>query len=227
MERQNIVSVDLNTKTAEQHVYKAGGAKLETSPSSADNENQGASKSPEGIQEKPQSKNDKGKKLKLLASFGRNKKKYEIAFELDETSNETHEENLVDTPGRFKRSRSTSSQPFQNTEIVGSESKEPVAAASSDFNNKNTSDEKDEGTEIEKKRGGKQKKKGRFLVLGAVTPSQRKNHRKAKMNKTLKAIQAKKMIMLAPREVDQWKRIKLDLKKATKIPKQMKQKHLI
>ena len=159
----NIVSVDLNTKTAEQHVYKAGGVKLETSPSSADNENQGASKSPEGIQEKPQSKNDKGKKLKQLASFGRNKKKYEIAFELDETSNETHEENLVDTPGRFKRSRSTSSQPFQNTEIVGSESKEPVAAASSDFNNKNTSDEKDEGTEIEKKRGGKQKKKGPVL----------------------------------------------------------------
>ena len=158
-----IVTVQGNTKTAEQQVYKAGEARLETSPSSADNENEDASKSPEGIQEKPQSKNNKGKKLKQLANFGRNKKKYEIAFKLDETSNKTHEENLDDTPGRFQRSRSTSSQPFQNTEIVGNESKEPVAAASSDFNNENTNDGKDEGTEIEKKRGGKQKKKGTVL----------------------------------------------------------------
>lgn len=155
----NIVSVEGNTKTAEEHVSKAGGANFETT----DNESEGASKSPEATQEKPQSKNNKGKKLKQLASFGRNKKKYEIAFKLDETSNETHEENSVDTPGRFKRSRSTSSQPLQNTEIVDNESKEPVAAASSDFNNENTNDGKDEGTEIEKKRGGKQKKKGSVL----------------------------------------------------------------
>ena len=161
-----LVTVEGNAKAAEQQVYKAGGAKFETSPSrSADNaENEGALESPEGIREKLQSKNNKGKKLKQLASFGRNKKKYEIAFKLEETSNETHEENLVDTPGRFERSRSTSSQPFQNTEIVDNESKElPVAAASSDFNNENTNDGKDEGTEIEKKRGGKQKKKGPVL----------------------------------------------------------------
>ena len=156
-----IVTVEGNTKTPERQVNKPGEAKLETSPSSADNED--ASKSPEGVQEKPQSKNNKGKKLKQLANFGRNKKKYEIAFKLDETSNETNEENLVHTPGRFQRSRSTSSQPFQNTEIVGNESKTPVAAASSDFNNENTNDGKDEGTEIERKRGGKQKKKGPVL----------------------------------------------------------------
>ena len=158
-----ILTVEGNTKTPEKQVYKPGEANLETSPSSADNENEDASKSPEGLQEKPQSKNNKGKKLKQLANFGRNKKKYEIAFKLDETSNETNEENLVHTPGRFQRSQSTSSQPFQNTEIVGNESKEPVAAASSDFNNENTNDGKNEGTEIEKKRGGKQKKKGPVL----------------------------------------------------------------
>ena len=158
-----IVTVEGNTKAAEQQVYKAGEAKLETSPSSEDNENEDASKSPERIQEKQQSKNNKGNKLKQLANFGRNKKKYEIAFKLDESSNKTHEESLVDTPGRFQRSRSTSSQPFQNMEIVGNESKEPVATASSDLSNENTNDGKHEGTEIEKKRGGKQKKKGTVL----------------------------------------------------------------
>lgn len=156
-----VMTVEGNTRTPEQQVYKPSEAKFETSPGSADIENEDASKSPEGIQEKPQSKNNKGKKLKQLANFGRNKKKYEIAFKFDETSNETNAENLVDTPGRFQRSRSTSSHHFvQNT---GKESKEPVAAASSDFNNENTNDGKDEGTEIEKKRGRKQKKKGPVL----------------------------------------------------------------
>lgn len=151
----------VNTMTAEQHVHKPGGAKLETSVSSVDNED--ASKFPEGNQEKPLSKNNKGKKLKQLASFGRNKKKYEIASKLDETSTETHEEIVVNTPGRFERTRSTSSQPFQTTEVDGNESKEPVAADNCDFNNENTIDGKDDGTEIEKKRGGKQKKKGSVL----------------------------------------------------------------
>ena len=151
----------VNTMNAEQHVHKPGGAKLETSVSSVDNEE--ASKFPEGNQEKPLSKNNKGKKLKQLASFGRNKKKYEIASKLDESSTETHEEIVVNTPGRFERTRSTSTQPFQTIEVVGNESKEPVAADSCDFNNENTIDGKDDGTEIEKKRGGKQKKKGSVL----------------------------------------------------------------
>ena len=151
----------VNTMNAEQHVHKPGGAKLETSVSSVDNEE--ASKFPEGNQEKPLSKNNKGKKLKQLASFGRNKKKYEIASKLDESSTETHEEIVVNTPGRFERTRSTSTQPFQTIEVVGNESKELVAADSCDFNNENTIDGKDDGTEIEKKRGGKQKKKGSVL----------------------------------------------------------------
>lgn len=151
----------MNAMPAEQHVHKPEGAKLETSVSSVDNEE--ASKFPEGNQEKPLSKNNKGKKLKQLASFGRNKKKYEIASKLDETSTETHEEIVVNTPGRFERTRNTSSQPFQTAEVVGNESKEPVAADNCDFNNENTIDGKDDGTEIEKKRGGKQKKKGSVL----------------------------------------------------------------
>ena len=175
----NPSTVEGNTKTAEQQVYKAGGAKLQTSASSADNENEEASTLPEGIQEKPLSKSNKGKKLKQLASFGRNKKKYEIALKLDETSTETHEGNLVDTPGKFERSRGTSSPPFQATEITGNESKEPVAVDSSDFINENTNDGKDNGTEIEKKRGGKHKKKESVLGFKRSKPQPKRKPSKS------------------------------------------------
>ena len=178
----NTLTVEGNTKTAEQQVYKAGGAKLQTSASSADNDNEDASAFPEGIQEKPLSKNNKGKKLKQLASFGRNKKKYDIAFKLDETSTETHEGNLVDTPGKFERSRGTSSPPFQATEITGNEAKEPVAVDSSDFINENTNDGKDHGTEIEKKRGGKHKKKESVLGFKRSKPQPKRKPSKSEQN---------------------------------------------
>ena len=162
----------VDTKTAEENTRETcekqvdDAAKFEASAGCADNENNDASKSPEGTQEKSLSKSNKGKKLKQLASFGRNKKKPEIAVKLEESSNERHE-SLVDSPERSERSASTTSQDFLNAEIVDSVLKEPVTTGQSDFREEleHCNDGRDEGTEFVEKEAAKQKKK-KGSVLG-------------------------------------------------------------
>ena len=152
----------VDTKTAEENARETcekqvdDAAKFEASAGCADNENNDASKSPEGTQEKSLSKSNKGKKLKQLASFGRNKKKPEIAVKLEESSNERHE-SLGDSPERSERSASTTSQDFLNVEIVDSVLKEPVATDKSDFSEEleHCNDGRDEGSEIPEERGCK------------------------------------------------------------------------
>lgn len=156
-------TADENAKeSCEKEVNQAGTAKFDEGDGLPNNENNDASKSPEGIQEKS-SKNNKGKKLKQLASFGRAKKKPEIAVKL-ETFNETCE-SLGDGSVRSEGSASTRSQDSQNTEIVDSVLEETVAVDKNGSNNEHVNDERDGGTEIEKKEVAKEKKK-KGSVLG-------------------------------------------------------------
>ena len=179
----------VDTKTAEENTRETcekqvdDAAKFEASAGRADNENNDASKSPEGTQEKSLSKSNKGKKLKQLASFGRNKKKPEIAVKLEESSNERHE-SLGDSPERSERSASTTSQDFLNAEIVDSVLKEPVATDKSDFSEEleHCNDGRDEGTEFVKKEAAKQKKKKKGSVLGFKRSKSNLGKRKSSKN---------------------------------------------
>ena len=168
-------------ETCEKQVDDA--AKFEASAGRPDNENNDASKSPEGTQEKSLSKSNKGKKLKQLASFGRNKKKPEIAVKLEESSNERHE-SLGDSPERSERSASTTSQDFLNAEIVDSVLKEPVATDKSDFSEEleHCNDGRDEGTEFVEKEAAKQKKKKKGSVLGFKRSKSNLGKRKSSKN---------------------------------------------
>ena len=115
--------------------------------------------SPGGVQERPINKSNKGKKLKQFASFGRNKKKPDIAMKGKEDElpdSETQESAKEESPVRAERSGSKRSQNIDAT------SNEPAALDNSNLTNESFATRTEEN---ERKDAGNVKRKGSFLGL--------------------------------------------------------------
>ena len=143
-------------ETNEQQEEIKDEAKVESGgANSADMKSKDEDKTPEGIHGKSRSKGNKGKKLKQLASSGRNKKRADIAIKRTEDEipdSDTHELK-ESSPVRSER---TGSNPENVTD-------EPVIAGKNESTNEcvNTVTEEENG----KKDAGKAKRKGSFLSL--------------------------------------------------------------
>ena len=158
-------------ETREQH---DDGAKIEFGASSINTKSNDAGKSLAETQEKFLNKGNKGKKLKHLPSFGRNKKKADITTKYAEVGipdNET-QELKEESPVRSERSGSTRDEVSQSSENA---SNEPVLVHTSDSN---AAVEAETGSD--KKDAGVPKKKKSFLGL-------KRNKKPAKLRKSLKS----------------------------------------
>lgn len=141
-------------ETSEHQEEVTDGAKIE--PDAADIQNKEATKSPEGIQEKPPSKGNKGNKLKQFASFGRSKKKPDLTVKhVDKglPDSETRDESLA-------TSESSGLEESQNIESASTEvaSIEKSGSTNEDID---AGDEKEETQDT----AGKAKPFGSFLGL--------------------------------------------------------------
>ena len=167
-------SAENDDETSEQQEEIIDGAKIE--PDTADIQNKEATKSPEGIQEKPPSKGNKGKKFKQLASFGRSKKKPDVTVK--------HEDNELPDSETLIMTESSGPEDSQNIESASTEvaSLEKSDSANEDIDAGEEKDEKDEKDETQDT--GKAKPFGSFLGL------RRSKH--AKKKKSLKSEELEK-----------------------------------
>ena len=159
-------------ETSEQH--EKDEAKIELGASSMDFKGNDAEKSPEEMQEKFLSKGSKGKKLKHLPSFDRNKKKADSTTKYAEAEipdNET-QELTEQSPVGSERSGSRRDEASQSSE---SASNEPVLVHTSDSN---AAVEAETGSE--QKDAGVPKGKKSFLGL-------KRSKKPAKIRKSLKS----------------------------------------